>query len=230
MFYYYYDFMTKCSMLDACSSSDLLFPSNNDTNKAIAAPFPLILASSPRIAEGDDNDDETHHINLPEENDGIFHQDKCETWHHTNARHDWHCKIEWDEWMLANAFVQEGDVVIEFGARYGTTSCVLSRNVGKTGQVIAVEPDSAVHGHLLRNRYEHKCHFHVVLGTVSMKPQYKGHNSGYAGMTTSHRQGIAFPNMNVAKIETTIGAKINVALIDCEGKYSWTILLIANCK
>ena len=120
--------------------------------------------------------------------------------------------------MLANAFIQPGDAVIEFGARYGTTSCILSRNVGMEGHVISVEPDVLVHGYLLRNRYEHGCNFHAVLGTVSNEPLFPGRYTGYAGQTTSVGIGMGIPHVNVSVIEQSVEERINVALIDCEGK------------
>lgn len=175
-------------------------------------PFPLILA--PPVLDGGQQ-----HVDLMEDNDGIFRQEACATWSALSGKSRWQCKIEWDEWMLANALVHEGDIVIEFGARYGTTSCTLSRNVGSIGQVIAVEPDFSVHGYLLRNRHDHRCDFHVVLGTVSMKPQYKAGLSGYAQMFSDKPSGTAFPRIDVPTIESAIGKQINVALIDCEGVY-----------
>ena len=154
------------------------------------------------------------HTNLMENKDGLFRENKCETWSHDKA---FFCNIEWDEWMMANAFVQPGDVVIEFVARYGTTSCVLSRNVGVDGHVISVEPDVTVHGHLLRNRHYHYCNFHAVLGTVSDDELYYG-NSGYDGQTSSSGAGLVLPRVSRTTIESLIKKRINVALIDCEGE------------
>mmetsp|Transcript_29557 Transcript_29557/g.41383 ORF Transcript_29557/g.41383 Transcript_29557/m.41383 type:complete len:129 (-) Transcript_29557:683-1069(-) len=128
--------------------------------------------------------------------------------------------------MMVNALIQKGDVVIEFGARFGTTSCILSRAVGSTGHVISVEPDHTVHGHLLRNRHDHKCDYHVVLGTVSEKPLFiaKKGGSGYGLRTTEISNDVrkeevsSLPNTDVATIEQILHKRINVALIDCEGK------------
>ncbi|KAL7539571.1 hypothetical protein ACHAWF_006447 [Thalassiosira exigua] len=160
----------------------------------------------------------SQHTLLLEENDGVFHESNCNTWQHAAGKLEWNCKIEWDEWMLSNAFVRPGDVVIEFGARYGTTSCILSRNVGKEGHVFAVEMDPLVHGYLLRNRYEHNCNFHAVLGTVSSQPLFKGRNSGYAGETTSVGKGRGLPLVTVLDLEQLVDERINVVLIDCEGR------------
>ena len=39
-----------------------------------------------------------------------------------------------------------------------------------SGRVVAVEPDAAAHGPLLRNRASHNANFHVLKGTVSEQP------------------------------------------------------------
>ena len=41
------------------------------------------------------------------------------------------CAMEWDMWMMVNAFITPLDTVIEFGARYGTTSCVIAAATNK---------------------------------------------------------------------------------------------------
>jgi hypothetical protein len=180
-----------------------------------AATFPLVLAPRPQ-------DGEPSHINLLEQNDGFFNEAACSTWKHTDDQGPFkrfNCGLEWDEWMLVNAFVKEGDVVIEFGARYGTTSCMLSRAVGKTGHAIAVEVDESVQGYLLLNRHAHRCNYHAVLGSVSTKDIYLGGLAGYALFTsTEHKQGSTpIPRIDVTTIEHVLQRKINVALIDCEG-------------
>jgi hypothetical protein len=79
--------------------------------------------------------------------------------------------------MTSKAFVNKGDVVMEFGGRFGTTACILSRSVGRTtGAVISVEPDRNVQGHLLYNRFRHDCGFHVVLVTVAKTPLHVKEN------------------------------------------------------
>jgi hypothetical protein len=125
--------------------------------------------------------------------------------------------------MTSKAFVNKGDVVMEFGGRFGTTTCILSRSVGTTGAVISVEPDRNVQGqHLLYNRFRHDCGFHVVLVTVAKKPLYVKENGrkGYGTQTTTRsRKGWAeIPNMmELNEVEQQIGRTVNVALIDCEG-------------
>ena len=73
------------------------------------------------------------------------------------------CSLEWDEWLMVDALVSPSHCVLEVGARFGTTSCMLSRATNNSGKVIAVEPDRDVHTHLQSNRARHCCNFHVDL-------------------------------------------------------------------
>ena len=182
---------------------------NNMTERAARFPRGLSMQSN----HGGNEMQEDEHINLLESN-GNFHEGNCATWYHDGV---FECKIEWDEWMLVNAFIQPGDVVIEFGARFGTTSCMISRQVGEFGHVISVEPDISVHGYLLKNRYEHSCNYHAVLGVVSKEPIFMGNYNHYAQMTKLDGKGPGLPRIDVPEIQNVIGSRINVALIDCEG-------------
>lgn len=80
--------------------------------RTLGATFPLVMVpQSEKKGMGG-------HFDLMENQDGRFDDSKCETWSAT-TRSGFYCDIEWDEWMIANAFVQPGDVVVEFGARFG---------------------------------------------------------------------------------------------------------------
>lgn len=68
---------------------------------------------------------------------------------------------------MVNALITPAHSVIEFGARYGTTSCMLAAATLNSGRVAVVEPDLSAHRDLLHNRGTHRCNFHAVLGTVS---------------------------------------------------------------
>ena len=123
-------------------------------------------------------------------------------------------------WMMVNALVSPVDTVVEFGARYGTTSCVLAAATNNSGRVVSVEPDVAAHADLIFNRQTHKCNFHIFLGTVGASPmKHVGHGKlahGYAyAMAPSEESRV--PNVHHRVIEETIGSRFNVAVIDCEG-------------
>ena len=57
----------------------------------------------------------------------------------------------------------------------------------------------------------------TVLGTVSSDPIYMGKYGGYAQLTSETGEGPALPSIGTGEIESILGKRINVALIDCEG-------------
>lgn len=198
-----------------CSSQGLV-----QQDSAEGDHFPLILSPP--------NPDAKVPINLPE-SQGKFQPDACNTWKGGNRGTpiDFSCRIEWDEWTMVNALIQPADVILEFGARFGTTSCILARQTGSEGAVVAVEPDYRVHGHFLRNVFDHSCFVHTVVGTVSSHPMFMedfgNQANGYGAQTSNNRDDPSkqaleeLPHVAWQTIEQVVGKKFNVALIDCEG-------------
>lgn len=136
------------------------------------------------------------------------------------------CAVEWDEWQIVRALgsILVNSTVLELGARFGTTSCVLSEAVGEYGAVVSVEPDPAVQTLLLRNLASHRCgNVHVVRGVVGQRPQLLGPPTGYGGVGTrtlaasSANSSGVLPSVRLQAIESAIDRKIDALLIDCEG-------------
>lgn len=132
------------------------------------------------------------------------------------------CGIEWDEWVMSTALIRPTHVIIEFGARYGTTSCVLANATGNSGNVVSVEPDNSAWEDLLFNRDRNRCNFHVVRGLVGQPGERKKpdgfYNSGYGRKTSSASAfELASDTLSFTEIEERIGARVNAALVDCEG-------------
>lgn len=131
------------------------------------------------------------------------------------------CTLEWDEWNLARAFVTPADTVIEFGARYGLTSCALADAMNNSGRLVSVEPDSRAFGALLRNRQANRCNFHAMLGTVHDEPLALGHLSRFhydQKTRLAHGRSDALPTLSFREVEAKIGSKFTCALIDCEAR------------
>mmetsp|Transcript_16003 Transcript_16003/g.34756 ORF Transcript_16003/g.34756 Transcript_16003/m.34756 type:complete len:583 (-) Transcript_16003:546-2294(-) len=141
---------------------------------------------------------------------------RCPTF---RARLGMSCGIEWDEWVLVNALVTPANTVLEIGARFGTTSCVLSKATGNSGGVVSVELDDRVWDDLLHNRETHRCNFHVVQGTVSSAPMAVGYQGGYDTTSTfSPKPGVRqMPHFTFRDVEARIGRRFDTLLIDCEG-------------
>jgi len=145
------------------------------------------------------------------------------------------CTLEWDEWNLARAFVTPADTVIEFGARYGLTSCALADAMNNSGRLVSVEPDSRAFGALLRNRQANRCNFHAMLGTVHDEPLALGHLSRFhydQKTRLAHGRSDALPTLSFREVEAKIGSKFTCALIDCEGciRLVWATGLIHQLR
>ena len=52
-----------------------------------------------------------------------------------------HCDVEWDMNLLVKEVISPTDNVMEFGGRYGTTTCGLAVQQNNSGALISVEPD-----------------------------------------------------------------------------------------
>ena len=48
------------------------------------------------------------------------------------------CGIEGDEWTLVRALLKPSHHVLELGARFGTTSCVIAEATNNSGNVVSV--------------------------------------------------------------------------------------------
>jgi hypothetical protein len=55
-----------------------------------------------------------------------------------------YCGVEWDMHLLVREVISPTDIVMEFGGRYGTTTCALAVQQNNSGALIAVEPDPIV--------------------------------------------------------------------------------------
>lgn len=142
------------------------------------------------------------------------------------------CGVEFDEWTMARALVRPTDTVIEFGARYGTTSCALANATKNSGRVVAVEPDGEALPYLLANRQQNQCAFAVLKGVLGTRALefLKSKSDGYDSATKVVRAGVrgssqrtgphraqTVPATTLESVETALGSRIDVALIDCEG-------------
>ena len=130
------------------------------------------------------------------------------------------CGIEWDEWVLVEALITSRHRVLEFGARFGTTSCALARAMNNSGHLIAVEPDARIWRFTEDNRRRHQCNFGLWRGTVGPRPLVVGYYHGYDTSTrlaASNETDPRLPNVRKHELERLIGWRFNTLLIDCEG-------------
>jgi FkbM family methyltransferase len=143
--------------------------------------------------------------------------------------------IENAEHRLVQKFIQPGDVVLEFGGRFGTTSCEIAKRLNNSGKLAVVEPDFSVWDILRRNLKVNNCKAQLVLGTLSSVKLFFSAEA-YATRTmvnpnSSEYYAISHENhvgknhdvrqYSYAEVENLLQASINTILIDCEGCLSY---------
>jgi len=128
------------------------------------------------------------------------------------------CYIESPEHTLARKWIPANATVLEFGARFGTTTCELAKILKNSGRLVTIEPDEAVWGFLESNVKSHNCLAHVLRGAISSSP-LRMLKSGYGGRSdvSNLRGGMTVPTFTWDEVEKASGLKFDTLLIDCEG-------------
>lgn len=141
--------------------------------------------------------------------------DDCRSW-----EGDPICYIEAPEHTLAKKWIPENATVMEFGARFGTTTCEIAKKLKNSGKLVAVEPDTQVWSFLENNIKSHDCRSHVLRGAISSTPLHML-GSSYGGRSDNSnnlRKGTdTVPTFSFDEVEKAVGFKIDTLLIDCEG-------------
>jgi FkbM family methyltransferase len=128
--------------------------------------------------------------------------------------------MEKPEQDLANQYIEENDVVLELGARYGSVSCIINSKLKcKTAQVV-VEPDDRVWDALERNKQVNHCEFHILKGFISEKKlgltNLDDFHGGY-GSTYVITDETTIPSYTLNEVMKKYNVSFNVLVADCEG-------------
>merc|ERR1719262_532163 len=78
-----------------------------------------------------------------------------------------HCETEFPEHALVRDWIPHNATVMEFGARFGTTSCEIANKLNNSGSLVVVEPDLNVWPDLEANLASHSCNAHMLRGAIS---------------------------------------------------------------
>lgn len=128
--------------------------------------------------------------------------------------------LENEEQALAQKVIAPDDVVLELGARYGSVSCVINRNLRNKLNQVVVEPDARTWGALEHNKRINGCGFHIVQGFISNQPQtltnLAHHHNGY-GATSIDSTTSTVPHYSLQQVEAHFQLRFNVLVADCEG-------------
>lgn len=127
-----------------------------------------------------------------------------------------HTAVEVEEQRLARKYIAMDAVVLELGARYGTVSCAINKNLKNPTNQVSVEPDPAVWDALEANRAANGCSFRILKGcisrrAVSLNPkEYSTHT-----LPTDGDSDVTIYTLE--QVESATGLLFNTLVADCEG-------------
>jgi FkbM family methyltransferase len=144
------------------------------------------------------------------------------------------CQRELANHDFVYKYVKPSDVVLEIGARYGTTSSAIAYQLQNSGKQVSVEPDSSVWSYLEDNRRSHSCNYWIYHGAISDFPYTlaeHGHEtrmipdlavSSVSSTLTASNSSFSPPSsrasfMSMHQLQSLLNLKFNVLVIDCEG-------------
>lgn len=127
------------------------------------------------------------------------------------------CGVEHGTRLMHTAWVRPDSSVLEVGARYGQTSCLLSDilNPSRGAKLFSVDADPKIWPILESNLAKHNCESTIVKGIIGNK-NAKLLEKGYGSNVVpgdDPRPGIHIPAHSVQSLNTTI----DTLAIDCEG-------------
>ena len=118
-------------------------------------------------------------------------------------------RIDADEVNQAKQYIQEDDRVLELGARFRGVACHTNKKLKDKSKHWVSEPDKSVWEALESNKLAHNCHFNIIKGTISKKPQ-KIQGTSWSTHTVED------PNSDIPNYPIP-DCDFNVLIADCEG-------------
>ena len=141
-----------------------------------------------------------------------------------------HLNEEIEEQKDAYTYIDEKDIVLELGGRYGTVSCMIAYKQKNNGNLVVIEPDVDIVGALIKNKERNGAKFTVVNKYISNNPK-KMIIDGYATRLETNNvetdnNASNYITYNNFKIKYPL--KFNVLVADCEGCFPEFIDIIGN--
>ena len=107
--------------------------------------------------------------------------------------------VEKHEQDLANHYILENDIVLELGARYGTVTCIISKLLNDSNNLVTVEPDSKIWASLEKNLKNNNCKANIHKGFISNKKLSLSSN-GYSS-TSEIDNNSTIPTLSLDEIK-----------------------------
>lgn len=123
--------------------------------------------------------------------------------------------LEYDEQRQAEKYITSDAIVLELGARYGTVSCIISKKLSNSLNLVAVEPDDTVWDALEQNMKRNNCNFNIVKGVISNKKKSL-EKDGYSTRQKNNSSS-TLPNFTLDEIQQKYNLKFDTLVADCEG-------------
>jgi len=127
------------------------------------------------------------------------------------------CNTETPEHELVQRHMPVDAAVLEFGARFGTTSCQIAAGQRNSGKVVSVEPDTSVWNDFASNMRSHSCRVSLLKGVIGSKSREVATASYGTRAIKAAAPGSGAPAINFEDVETCMGFTFDTLLIDCEG-------------
>lgn len=125
--------------------------------------------------------------------------------------------FEADEQRLADKYIKNHHIVLELGARYGTVSHIINKNISVKTNQVSVEPDSRVWSALEKNKELYNSQYYIVKGFISNKKlSLVNEDYGY-GTTSVVQENSIIPSYTLNDIQNSYNLKFNTLVADCEG-------------
>ena len=124
---------------------------------------------------------------------------------------------EYPEQQLAMKYISDDSIVLELGARYGTVSCIINKQISNPNNMIVVEPDERVWNALEKNMYNNNCKFNIVKGFISRKSLNLINKDGGSATTSIVDDKSTINIYTLEEIEEKYNLHFNTLVADCEG-------------
>ena len=124
------------------------------------------------------------------------------------------CEVESPEHYLVRKYLPRNATVLEFGGRFGTTTCEIASAIDNSGRVVVVEPSDKVWAVLEDNLRRNRCKSTIVKGVVGSEAM-KVVGDGYGGRVLPDAS--ADNAVLMADLEARTGLTFDTLLVDCEG-------------
>lgn len=126
---------------------------------------------------------------------------------------------EYEEQIMSVIYIKPDDCVLELGGNIGRNSCVISKILNNSENLLVIEPDPINAKHLEENKNINSLNFKIEVAAISKTPLIlKGWDSRPITNTDNIPDGWNLINtINWEDLKNKYNMNFNVLVVDCEG-------------